>query len=46
MITYNKQTPVLLLVFNRPELTRRVFKCISNVQLKFLDMLFYNIVGV
>lgn len=29
MLTYNKQTPILLLVFNRPDLTKKVFESIS-----------------
>ena len=37
MIAYNKQTPILLLVFNRPELIRKVFDCISKAQPKKLN---------
>ena len=38
MIAYNKQTPILLLVFNHPELTGKVFDCISKAQPKKLNL--------
>lgn len=32
MIKYNRQTPILLLVFNRPDLTQQVFDCIAEAK--------------
>jgi hypothetical protein len=36
MLIYNKETPILLLVFNRPLLTKRVFEAIKMVEPKKL----------
>lgn len=36
MIVYNRETPILLLIFNRPEVTKQVFDRITEVKPKVL----------